>query len=241
MTGRIFTFGCSFTQYHWPTWADIINFDLDNKLYNWGICGIGNIAILHLMLECDLKHQFKSNDVILVNWSSWHREDRLFTGSAWRQGGNIFNNADQSFIDKYWSEHNDIVKNTSAIIMANRMFNINFQSHMIDYDNYTDVSDEYQYLFDELPTTVMFDTENNSKFNNKTLDTHPDVICHLQHVKKIYNSIGVVINPRTVDYYNKLQEHIATELTDTDMDITWNNHREIFSKIISSYTYEVSL
>jgi len=22
--GRIFTFGCSFTEYSWPTWADMI-------------------------------------------------------------------------------------------------------------------------------------------------------------------------------------------------------------------------
>ena len=235
MTGRIFAFGCSFTKYYWPTWADIINFDLDTEFHNLGLSGIGNVAILHLMLECDLKHQFKSNDVILVNWSSWHREDRLKNGSTWTQRGSVLHSYDQSFIGKYWCEHNDIVKNTSAIIMANRMFNINFQSHMIDFDNYTNVSDEYQYLFDKLPTAFMFDIENNSKFNNKIKDAHPDVMCHLQHVKKIYNGIGLVINTRTVDYYNELQKHVETELDATGIDMTRNEQLEVLPKIISSH------
>ena len=32
---RFFSFGCSFTQYHWPTWANVIgmHFDYDN-FYN---------------------------------------------------------------------------------------------------------------------------------------------------------------------------------------------------------------
>ena len=31
---RIFTFGCSFTQYHWPTWADIL---INENICNGGI------------------------------------------------------------------------------------------------------------------------------------------------------------------------------------------------------------
>jgi hypothetical protein len=234
MKGRIFTFGCSFTRYLWPTWADIINFDLDNEFHNWGICGIGNIAILHKMLECDLKHQFNSNDIILVNWSSWHREDRLANHGRWLEGGNIFNNPtfDKAFIKDFWNEHNDIVKNTSAIIMANKMFNINFQSHMTDFDTYIDVSDDYKYLFDNLPNTVMFDKNNNSRFDNKTWDSHPDVICHINHVNTIYNSIGSTINPSTVDHFNKLQERIVTELTDTDIDMSWDKKVKLFTNLI---------
>jgi hypothetical protein len=105
---------------------------------------------------------------------------------------------------------------------------------MIDFDNYTDVSDEYQYLFDNLPTTVIFDITNNSRFNNKTYDGHPDVICHLNHVNTIYNSIGLTINPTTVDHFNKLQEHIVTELTNTNIDMSWNEQRMIFAEILCS-------
>jgi len=234
MKGRIFTFGCSFTHYHWHTWADIINFDLDNEFQNWGVSGIGNVSILHKMLECDLKHKFNSNDIILVNWSSWHREDRISIGGNWMCGGNIFNNPtfDKSFIDTYWNEHNDIVKNTSAIIMANKMFNINFQSHMTDFDTYKDISDNYKYLFDNLPNTVIFDITNNSKFNNKTWDAHPDVICHLNHVSTIYNSLDLTINPATVDHFNKLQEYIVTELTDAGINMSWDEKSKFFIELL---------
>ncbi len=77
MYNRIFTFGCSYTSFMWPTWADIIADDLCLPLQNWGIAGIGNVAIVSRMLECDLKNKFTDSDLILVNWSSWHREDRV--------------------------------------------------------------------------------------------------------------------------------------------------------------------
>ena len=35
---RLFTFGCSFTQYWWPTWADILGYQHD-FYENWGRCG----------------------------------------------------------------------------------------------------------------------------------------------------------------------------------------------------------
>ena len=118
--------------------------------------------------------------------------------------------------------------------MANKMFNINFQSHMADFDSYIDVSDDYKYLFDNLPKTIIFDITDNSKFNNKTWDAHPDVSCHLNHVNTIYNSMGLTINTTTVDHYNKLQDHIVTELTDTDFDMSWNKQRAIFPEILCS-------
>ena len=30
---RVFTFGCSFTSFFWPTWADIIINDFENRLF----------------------------------------------------------------------------------------------------------------------------------------------------------------------------------------------------------------
>ncbi len=39
---RLITFGCSFTDYSWPTWADIIARDLDCEYENWAIGGGGN-------------------------------------------------------------------------------------------------------------------------------------------------------------------------------------------------------
>ena len=38
MYNRLFTFGCSYTRYNWPTWADIIADDLQIPFQNWGVC-----------------------------------------------------------------------------------------------------------------------------------------------------------------------------------------------------------
>ena len=234
MSGRLFTFGCSFTRYLWPTWADIINFDLNTQYYNWGVCGIGNVSILHKMIECDLKHKFNADDTILVNWSSWTREDRLAANGEWMCGGNIFNNVNfnKSFINQYWNEHNDTVKNASAIIAANKMFNINFQSHMVDFDSYT--LPGYDYLLDNLPETVIFDTTTNTRFNNTTYDAHPDISCHLNHVSTIYNSIGLTLNAATVDHFNKLQEHVVTALTQTDINMAHEDKVSFFTNLMGS-------
>ena len=50
---RAFVFGCSFTQYYWPTWADILGREF-NKFENWGQCGGGN--------------QFIFNSGIVIRW-----------------------------------------------------------------------------------------------------------------------------------------------------------------------------
>jgi hypothetical protein len=234
--GRLFTFGCSFTSYLWPTWADIINFDLDNQFYNWGVRGIGNVAILYKMLECDLKYKFNSDDIILVTWSSWNREDRLYPNGEWMIGGNIFNNKDydDTFVHKYWNEHNDIVKNASAIIIANKMFNINFQSHMTDFDSYMEkLNNKHKHLLDNLPDAVIFDTTDNSRFNNRTWDSHPDIICHLNHTNTVYKSLNLTIKPSTVDHYTKLQDYISNELADTDMNMSWDEKVKFFEEILT--------
>jgi hypothetical protein len=36
MKSRIFTFGCSFTEYEWPTWADIILYKNIRYIMNIG-------------------------------------------------------------------------------------------------------------------------------------------------------------------------------------------------------------
>ena len=58
---RIFAFGCSYTRFPWPTWADIIAYDLDIPFENWANAGHGNVSIAHHMLECNLLKKFTIN------------------------------------------------------------------------------------------------------------------------------------------------------------------------------------
>src|SRR5210317_538525 len=198
---RLFTFGCSYTKYHWPTWADIIARDLDCEFENWGMSGIGNVAIQHKLMECDLKNKFKEDDLILVAWSGWSREDRYL--GEWVPRGNALSNPffGQGWIKKHWHIENDIVKNMTAIISANRCHNINFQSHIIDYNIYLNekgkdnqnkdmakafTQKKFKYLRRAMPEYHLLSRANNNLFENYITDTHPDLLCQLEHANYVY-------------------------------------------------------
>lgn len=80
-SGRLYTFGCSMTQYRWPTWADIIG-TCWNEFENWGRTGAGNQYIFNSVIECDARNNFNSNDTILIMWSGIARID-YYQFNAW--------------------------------------------------------------------------------------------------------------------------------------------------------------
>lgn len=90
---RIFAFGCSFTHYKWPTWADLISLESPDALYrNYGFAGMGNLAITTRIIEGSKRYKFNSDDLILVMWSTYCREDRWLRG-RWFTQGNVYNSS----------------------------------------------------------------------------------------------------------------------------------------------------
>jgi hypothetical protein len=71
---RLFTFGCSFTRYHYPTWADIVGKNF-LEFQNWGRAGAGNNFILNSLNECDLRNNIGTNDTVIIMWSGLSRID----------------------------------------------------------------------------------------------------------------------------------------------------------------------
>jgi hypothetical protein len=90
---RFFAFGCSYVNYHYPTWADILIEDLKHKNitgYNCGKIGSGNQLISSRIWELYATQNFSEQDLIIISWSSFFREDRYHTGNGWHTPGNIF-------------------------------------------------------------------------------------------------------------------------------------------------------
>jgi len=86
---RLFTFGCSFTQYwRWPTWADVLGRQYD-CFENWGVCGAGNALIFNSLIECHRRNSITQNDDVYVMWTNTSREDR-YVGNRWLAQGNIY-------------------------------------------------------------------------------------------------------------------------------------------------------
>lgn len=105
---RLFVFGCSYTAYCWPSWADFLSCEFD-VYENWGLAGIGNRAIAERVAECHAKHNFTKDDTIIVQWSTHIRNDffhqeGLLTKRVpgWKTAGSVFNYLNAEIYDKEW-------------------------------------------------------------------------------------------------------------------------------------------
>ena len=223
---RIFTFGCSFTQYMWPTWASVLAFDQQKPLYNFAIAGLGNVGIFHRMVEANAKHNFQPDDEIYILWSSWSREDRVKNGN-WLATGSVFNRNNDLyygyFLRKYWDIDNDIVKNSTAIISANTMFKDLIKWQASGFDLFTNeafstkINLSTQHIIDlyknSMPVIETIECEMKGFRYEQLEDCHPSVQDHIAIVKNhIYK--GQDLRAETVDYFsgchNKIQELVVS-------------------------------
>lgn len=88
---RIFTYGCSYTSYFWPTWANIISKEFpEAEFHNFGKVGLGNLAISCRIAETNARIKFNENDLVMVMWSTYTRNDHWITPVGWFGAGNVY-------------------------------------------------------------------------------------------------------------------------------------------------------
>jgi hypothetical protein len=139
---RLFTFGCSFTYFYWPTHADILGAQFD-ELHNWGLSGLGNRAICERLSECVLHTEFTEQDVIIIQWTDFHRYDWHSPGNFgefcnWRSGGNIWSKpVEIEWIKDTWNEFSYTMHSMNHINLGvNLVKNLPckvYHTSMIDY------------------------------------------------------------------------------------------------------------
>ena len=123
---RLFTFGCSFTYFYWPTHADLLGEQYD-ELHNWGLSGLGNRAICERLSECVMHNQFTADDVIIVQWTDFHRYDWHNPNSFgefcnWRTGGNIWSKpVEIEWIKDTWDEFSYTLHSMNFIHLGNQL------------------------------------------------------------------------------------------------------------------------
>ena len=123
---RLFTFGCSFTYFYWPTHADLLGEQYD-VLHNWGLSGLGNRAICERLSECVMHNQFIADDVIIVQWTDFHRYDWHNPNSFgefcnWRTGGNIWSKpVEIEWIKDTWDEFSYTLHSMNFIHLGNQL------------------------------------------------------------------------------------------------------------------------
>ena len=107
---RLFTFGCSFTQYwRWPTWADALGMEFE-KFENWGLCGAGNSYILWSLIECNQRRMLRPSDDV---------------GDRWLEGGNVYWTAGSQlpaeYVKKFACERGYLIRDLANIAAAKQL------------------------------------------------------------------------------------------------------------------------
>ena len=209
---RIFCFGCSFTEYIMPTWADILKLHFENtstEVYNFGRSGAGNYYIFNTIVEKSLEYNFTKDDLILIQWSGIFREDRFKDGN-WYTPGNIVTQPaySKSAVDKWFFDEEGMLKrDCSYIHVMQKMLECdNLDYEMFSMDGIERQLDHHpsskQYrLFSKL-TSLYHDTLkkihpsmykilwNNAPYQKKTnlnpKELHPLPTEHLSYLEKVF-------------------------------------------------------
>jgi len=170
---RIFMFGCSFTNFFWPTWAHILCYERPQALaINFGIGGGGNFYIAERISAANQKYRFTEEDLILVMWTTFFREDR-YIKDRWIVNGNLFNNnhdcaIEKAFYNKYGCPRGCLIRDCAIINLVKKFLqhsnfdsimlsaiDIDFKSAGLDYiEDVKEVGRLYSDVFDDLPQSL---------------------------------------------------------------------------------------
>lgn len=218
---RVFAFGCSFTCYQYPTWANLIQKACVNaEFYNFGRSGGGNLFISSRIVEADRKFKFESNDLIIVMWSTFCREDR-FVNEKWLIPGNIFTQGeyDDKFVSKYADPKGYLIRDLPLIdLSTNYIKNLSSDSILltsVPFDHQQDEKDTqiknilntYSSLIESFPKSI-FEIEMNNQWSqeisfyfdfdikNKTIEYHPHTLNYLNYLIKI----GINLPKEVIQY-----------------------------------------
>jgi hypothetical protein len=110
---RFFAFGCSYTEYLWPTWADIIGKQYGEKYINCGKYGAGNSYIHSALMEADQTFRFDKEDLIIICWTSCFRQDQYMHGN-WELRGNIINWGEK-YVKRFFDPRGFLIRDLALI------------------------------------------------------------------------------------------------------------------------------
>ena len=169
---RLFAFGCSFTNYAWPMWPEILGYGLNIPVYNFGRSGAGNQYIFNILMQINALYNFTNDDLIIICWTNICRDDRYFN-NEWVTPGNIFSNKfyDNSYIEKYVDPVGYYVRDYATIYAVDNFLKLKD----IDYKFFS--------MLDVIKQADQFKTLNFAKNN------------FLTNLEKIYKKSLDIIHP----------------------------------------------
>jgi len=203
---RFFAFGCSFTNYYWDTWADIIGKHIP-EYYNYGVMGAGNGCIFNSVAEANARHEFTDDDLIIIMWTGRTREDR-YVGDRWVVAGNVHLQLndfyDKKFIKKFSCDRGYLIRDMAYISTTQKIL----QNSSCDWDflsmNNIDITD----LTKDNDVTALYKTSI-SDIVQPDCDTFSDRYTESEFIfVEEYNKIDRHPSPRMYyDYLSEVYQH----------------------------------
>lgn len=201
---RFFAFGCSFTRYTWPTWANLISKQMSHaEFYNFGKPGAGNQYISYTVAEVNQKFKFNKDDLVIILWSTFTREDR-FINNEWLTYGNVYNNPlyDDTYLRKFADEKGFIYRDLALMELVDGYLMqqckyigllstppvINSENPGVNKYGFDDINQKFEKLLSKFPKS-MFELEfpNGWEIDYSTdIDGgHPSTIRYFNYLQKL--------------------------------------------------------
>lgn len=204
---RFFAFGCSFTGYIWPTWADVLSKEMPHsEFYNMGHCGSGNLLITARLTEANARFKFDQDDLVIVMWTTFCREDRYFHNN-WHAPGNIFTQGlyDEKFVEKFADPKGYLIRDLALITSATgflkslscdsiTLSSVPFNYQNEETENVNNILSLYKTTVDSTPTSLfelemkgVWDCGHNYIHSQQGFfgDYHPDTLRYYSYLKKL--------------------------------------------------------
>lgn len=220
---RIWTFGCSFTEYCWPTWADIIihhGESIGAQGYNLGRCGAGNQYIASRIWECNARYKFTTDDWCFICWTGFNREDRFTTHHGWTTPGNIGtqDTYNEEFVRSWADERHYAMRDCMLITSTlNGLQNLGVNVVTWTMNSYKQFMDAYSFHTAEQITDIV-DTYNLT-FNRPSMmeflgTVNQDHANHSTRLSVTWNGKDVMpeFHPTPIEHMQYLQRHVISEV-----------------------------
>jgi hypothetical protein len=194
---HVWCFGCSFTSWQWPTWADLLQKKYGN-VTNLGKSGAGNVYIFTKIMEKYTQGHITEDDLVMVCWSGHYRLDMKFKGQ-WITKGNLLTQDVYSmdFVKKYCDPQYFLERDLYLVHAVNEIFKgriINFSMADIDQlDQYNNIhvrldkQDHVQKTLDTFfPSFYKVLWNNDFETIRDRDDRHPTETEHATYLEKVF-------------------------------------------------------
>jgi len=258
---RFFAFGCSFTDYHWPTWANIISQEIPNSTV-FGKSGAGNFFIYQSLIEANIRYKLNKDDLIMVMFSNVTREDRFMRSrGTWVTPGNLFHQSeyDENFMKNLFCHHGYLMRDLNLVYGCKNILNsigceyelmsiVPFNSLKSDGDMMDDIDYLLNFHKDTIsqikPSVleVLFNNDWNTRLprpkykvnwtDDLFVDNHPTTLEHFEYLQLIFPETE--FSQHTIEYVKKYNQLIF----DKDFSDDTSKHDKKLSSRLGVTYYE---